>query len=73
MIEEKKEKESHEGEKRKRKTESQVPLPFCTTASDSEHARGYEEDEPCDDSRSGEIESTDEQEETTIEKETKSE
>jgi len=34
----------------------QTPLPFCTTASVPEQARGYLEDEPCDDGRSGDLE-----------------
>ena len=28
-------------------------LPFCTTAPSAEHARALEDDEPCDDGRSG--------------------
>jgi hypothetical protein len=72
MTEEKqqrKEEESQEKEKRKKKRESQVPLPFCTTAPDPEHTRAYEEDEPCDDARSGKIESTAEQQVATEEEE----
>jgi len=30
------------------------PMPFCTTAPSPEHARADEDDEPCDDGRSGE-------------------
>ena len=60
-----------EKDRKKKKRKQDVPLPFCTTAPDPEHARGYEEEEPCDDARAGEIESTDEQEEATIEKEAK--
>ena len=44
-------------EKNNRKKKTEADLPFCTTAPDAEHARGHNEDEPCDDSRS---ESTDE-------------
>jgi len=51
MSEEKQE-TSEEETKKKKKAES--PLPFCTTAPSAEHARGADEDEPCDDSRSGE-------------------
>jgi hypothetical protein len=29
------------------------PLPFCTTAPSPEHARPDNDDEPCDDGRSG--------------------
>ena len=28
-------------------------LPFCTTAPSAEHARGQDEEEPCDDFREG--------------------
>jgi rubrerythrin len=31
-------------------------LPHCTTAPDPEHARGYQEEEPCDDARAGRVE-----------------
>jgi hypothetical protein len=71
MTEEKedtRQEESQDKEKRKKKGKSQVPLPFCTTAPDPEHARGYEEEEPCDDGRSGETESTEKQQEETEEK-----
>jgi hypothetical protein len=44
--------ETSEEEVRKKKAEK--PLPFCTTAPSAEHARGADEDEPCDDSREGE-------------------
>ena len=47
-------KESEEEAKRKKKKKSEEPLPFCTTAPSAEHARGSNEDEPCDDSREGE-------------------
>ena len=36
--------------KKKKETE---PLPFCTTAASPEHARAHDDDEPCDDDRSG--------------------
>jgi hypothetical protein len=48
-MEEEKEKEE-EGQKEKKQEEA---LPFCTTAPSAEHARGSDEDEPCDDSREG--------------------
>lgn len=51
MSEEKQE-TSEEETKKKKKAKS--PLPFCTTAPSAEHARGGNEDEPCDDSRNGE-------------------
>lgn len=31
-------------------------LPFCTTAASPEHERANNEDEPCDDGRSGDTE-----------------
>jgi hypothetical protein len=40
---------------------SKEPLPFCRTAPDPEHLRGAEEEEPCDDYRSGDV-PTDEEE-----------
>ena len=57
-----------EKDKKKKKRKQEVPLPFCTTAPAAEHTRGYEEEEPCDDGRSGKIESTEEQQEATEEK-----
>ena len=41
----------------RKKKKAEEDLPFCTTAPDAEHARAHNEDEPCDDGRSG---STDE-------------
>ena len=41
--------------KLEKESEEKFPLPFCRTAADPEHARAYEEDEPCDDARSGQI------------------
>jgi hypothetical protein len=35
------------------KKEKDEGLPFCTTAPSAEHSRGPEEDDPCDDGRSG--------------------
>jgi hypothetical protein len=69
-MEDEKEQKAREqaDDKKKKKQKSQVPLPFCTTAPDPEHARGYEEEEPCDDARSGETGSTEEQSEETEEK-----
>jgi hypothetical protein len=47
MEEKKKEKlERHKPEKLKKAEEK---LPYCTTAPSAEHARAYDEDEPCDD------------------------
>jgi hypothetical protein len=40
-------------EQAKSKKEDEEPMPFCTTAPSAEHARGADDDEPCDDSRSG--------------------
>ena len=49
-MEEKEKKEKEEQPKKKEEAES---MPFCTTAPSAEHARAEEDDEPCDDSRSG--------------------
>jgi hypothetical protein len=38
-------------EKKKKKEEK---IPYCTTAPSPEHTRAEEEDEPCDDFRTGE-------------------
>ena len=52
MVEDKEEKvEDLEIENKKKKKEK---IPYCTTAPSSEHARGDNEDEPCDDFRTGE-------------------
>jgi hypothetical protein len=67
MTVQKKEKSQDKGN-RKKKPEPEVPLPFCTTAADPEHERGYAEEEPCDDGRSGKIASTEDQKEATEEK-----
>ena len=32
---------------------SEEKLPFCTTAPSAEHARGEDDDEPCEDFRDG--------------------
>ena len=38
---------------KKQKKETEEKLPFCTSAPSAVHARGMEEEEPCEDSRSG--------------------
>jgi len=45
-------KENKEPEEKNKKKQGE-PLPFCTTAPSPEHSRGDNEDDPCDDSRSG--------------------
>jgi len=40
-------------EVKEEKKKADAPMPFCTTAPSAEHARGLDEDEPCDDSRGG--------------------
>ena len=37
----------------RKKKKVEKDLPFCITAPDAEHARAHDDDEPCDDSRSG--------------------
>ena len=39
----------------RKKKKAEESLPFCTTAPDSEHARAHDDDEPCDDGRSGSV------------------
>lgn len=51
-MEEKREKETGKDEQEKdRKPEEKNP--YCTTSPSAEHARAYDDDEPCDDSRAG--------------------
>ncbi len=53
-MEDKKVKELEEQEgKEKKKIEEK--LPYCTTAPSSEQTRSSDEDEPCDDGRSGDV------------------
>ena len=52
---EKKEEEIKDLEKNKKK-EVDEKLPYCTTAPSAEHARAADDDEPCDDGRSGDVE-----------------
>ncbi|SPD72189.1 hypothetical protein PITCH_A1260012 [uncultured Desulfobacterium sp.] len=48
-------KDKKPGKKKKKKSsEDEKKLPFCTKAASAEHARSYDEDEPCDDGRAGE-------------------
>ena len=42
-----------EGSPRERGTETHLGMPYCRLAADPEHSRGYIEEEPCDDARSG--------------------
>ncbi len=43
------------------KRKEDVPLPFCREAADSEHHRGENEGEPCDDARAVEFETEQEE------------
>ncbi len=52
-MEEKGKKETTDQEKVKKQKDEEA-LPFCTTAPSAEHARASNDDEPCDDGRSGE-------------------
>ena len=53
-MEDKKVEELEEQEgKEKKKIEEK--LPYCTTAPSAEQVRANDEDEPCDDSRSGDV------------------
>ena len=51
-MENKKTEEPNDVEKVKKKKDEEK-LPFCTTAPSPEHARADDDDEPCDDGRSG--------------------
>jgi hypothetical protein len=51
MEETEPEKVKENNNSKKKKVEKN--LPFCTTVPDAEHARAHDDDEPCDDSRSG--------------------
>jgi hypothetical protein len=53
--------EEPEGKKKRDKAEPQVQtgdLDYCRFAADPEHERGYREEEPCDDARTGDYEKT---------------
>ena len=41
-----------------KKKKVEKDLPFCTTAPDAEQARAHDDDEPCDDGRSGTTEAS---------------
>ena len=51
-MEEKKDRDPKEQAKVKKKKDKEG-LPYCTTAPSAEHARAVDDDEPCDDGRSG--------------------
>ena len=52
---EKTEPKKFEENNNRKKKKAEEDLPFCTTAPDAEQARSHDEDEPCDDSRSGSV------------------
>ena len=54
-MEEKKMEELEEQDKGKKKKVKEK-LPYCTTAPSAEHGRASDDDEPCDDGRSGDTE-----------------
>ncbi|MBN1850395.1 MAG: hypothetical protein JW932_17625 [Deltaproteobacteria bacterium] len=47
--------EEKEGKVKAKKKEEEEKLPFCTTAPSAEHERVGDDDEPCDDGRSGDL------------------
>jgi hypothetical protein len=55
--------EKSEEQELKKDREGEAGLPYCTSAPSAEHARAYDEDEPCDDSRAWDKD-TDQQEDT---------
>lgn len=54
---EQKEKEVAEsgGQEKDKKKKSDEKLPYCTTAPSAEHARARNDDEPCDDGKTGDV------------------
>lgn len=42
-------------DKKQKEGKDEEKLPYCTTAPSGEHHRADEEDEPCDDGRSGDV------------------
>ena len=44
---------SKDKKKKEKNTNEEQPLQPCSTAPSAEHARGHEDDEPCDDGRTG--------------------
>ena len=52
-MEEKNKEELEEQDKAKKKKKVEENLPYCTTATSAEHARAWDDDEPCDDGRGG--------------------
>ncbi len=50
------EKKQKKSEKKKIKKKIKEDLPFCRKAPSAEHARGHDNDEPCDDGRTGDLE-----------------
>jgi len=45
--------EEVEEKKKSQKKKADEELPYCTTAPSAEHARGADDNEPCDDGREG--------------------
>ncbi len=52
-MEDKEKNELQEQKEEQKKKSLEGELPACTTAPSAEHARGSDDDEPCDDGRSG--------------------
>jgi len=50
--------EKKEAKEKAKKKEEKEKLPFCTTAPSAEQARASDDDEPCDDGRSGDVTSS---------------
>ena len=55
MEEKEKKDEEVKASEKKKKKDVEEKLPYCTTAPSAEHARAADDDEPCDDGRSGEV------------------
>ncbi|MFC1883420.1 hypothetical protein ACFL2O_01505 [Thermodesulfobacteriota bacterium] len=50
------EKKNELDKKKDKKALPEEKLPYCTTAPSAEQARAHDEDEPCDDGRTGDVE-----------------
>ena len=55
MEDEEKKVEKTDAREEKKKKKVDESLPYCTTTPSAEHARSHDDDEPCDDGRSGDV------------------
>jgi hypothetical protein len=57
MEDDEKNAEELESTEEKKKKKVDETLPYCTTTPSAEHARAHDNDEPCDDGRTGDVDS----------------